>query len=88
MGRTVREVLNNEIETEPEVLKKGILDMQVCVPETWTDKQVETFAEEKYPCGTTHGWTVRKEGDPALGGDPERNPCAERTGFVHVMLDA
>lgn len=73
---------------EPEVSRYGILDMQVCVPADWSDAQVLCFAEGAYPCGTEHGWAIRKEGSPYLKGAPERNPCHERDGFVHVTLDA
>lgn len=63
--------------------------MQVCVTADWTDEQVKAFADSKYPCGTTHGWHIRREGDPALGGDAERVPCATNVeSHVHIMLDA
>jgi hypothetical protein len=71
-----------------QVTKSGYFDIQVCVPENWTDEQVRDFAERERPCGTTGGWFIRKEGDSMLAGDPERNPCAKREGFVHIMLDA
>lgn len=72
----------------PEVTKRGALSMQVCVPGDWTDEQVKEFADRENLCGTTNGWFIRKEGDKALNGDPERNPCTDRAGCVHVMLDA
>ncbi len=71
-----------------EVTRSGILDMQVCVPEGCSDEEVKVFADAHNPCGTEKGWQVRKEGDAALAGAPERVPCAERDGFIHVMLDA
>lgn len=71
-----------------EVTKRGMLDMQVCVPADWTDEQAVAFAERAYPCGTTNGWVIRREGDEALAGDPERRPCEKRAGHVHIMLDA
>jgi len=71
-----------------EVIRHGILSMQVCVPHDWDDEQVKDFAERECPCGTSNGWFIRKEGDKKLSGFPERNPCAERSGFVHIMLDA
>lgn len=71
-----------------EVTKRGALDMQVCVPADWTDTQVMYFADKENPCGTEHGWFIRKAGDEALRGDPERQPCKERAGYVHIMLDA
>jgi len=70
------------------VTSVGLLDMQVCVPVEWTDEQILAFAEGQQPCGTRNGWSVRKEGDTLLQGAPERQPCAERAGMVHVMLDA
>jgi len=75
-------------EWEAEILRSGMIDMQVCVPSDWTDQQVQDFAETENPCGTTHGWQIRREGDVALEGDPERNPCSDRAGNVHVTLDA
>lgn len=71
-----------------EVTKYGSFDMQVCVPTDWTDEQALAFAEAEYQCGTQGGWSVRKEGDPALRGCPERMPCEARSGHVHIMLDA
>lgn len=70
------------------VMRTGLLDMQVCVPADWTDKQIQEFSEAENPCGTTAGWQIRKQGDKLLAGCDERVPCAERKGFVHVMLDA
>ena len=73
---------------QAEVTRVSFLAIQVCVPEEWDDAQIIAFAEQKNPCGTENGWTVRKEGSQWLGGDPARNPCAERESFVHVVLDA
>ena len=70
------------------VTRMGALDMQVCVPEDFTDEQVKEFADRENPCGTTHGWCIRRGGDRLLAGANERVKCAGRTGFVHVMLDA
>ena len=74
--------------SKPEVTKRGALDMQVCVPATWSDEQVKQFAEAEYPCGTQNGWQIRRTGDPALLGFPERVECLGRADFVHIMLDA
>lgn len=71
-----------------EVTKMGMLDMQVCVPKEFTDEEIVRFAERLYPCGTTVGWVIRRQGSKSLSGMPERNPCGTRDGFVHVMLDA
>ena len=72
----------------PQVTRRGALDMQVCVPSDWSDKQVKEFADRENPCGTEHGWAIRKEGDKALNGDPERISCSQIDGYVHIMLDA
>ncbi len=73
-----------------EVTHHGVLDLQVCVPSDWDDNQIVQFANAAMECGTRAGWVIRREGDPALSGDPEKVPCLDdiREGFVHVMLDA
>ncbi len=70
------------------VTKVGALDMQVCVPADWTDDQVTEFANASVLCGTTHGWQIRRQGEPALAGAAERVPCAHHRSHVHIMLDA
>lgn len=72
----------------PEVTKYGALDMQVCVPSNWTDEQALAFAEAEFPCGTSVGWVIRKQGDYQLAGAKERVACEGRSGFVHIMFDA
>lgn len=72
----------------PEVVRSGILDMQVCVPKVWSDEQVVEFLESEYPCGTENGWTIRREGSELLAGGPERAQCCDKPKFVHVVLDA
>lgn len=71
-----------------EVTWGGLIDMQVCVPEEWTDAQIKSFAEHANPCGTSCGWQIRREGDLALAGAKERVKCNKRPNHVHVMLDA
>ena len=62
--------------------------MQVCVPFQWSDEQVRSFAERENPCGTSHGWKIRREGDEALAGAKERVQCESISTNVHIMLDA
>lgn len=69
-----------------EVTKIGMLDMQVCVPEDWTDEQAESFANRENPAGTTHGWKLRAADDPAQAGAPIRVKCRGRDAHVHIML--
>jgi hypothetical protein len=71
-----------------EVTQRGALDMQVCVPDDWTDEQARDFASRQNPCGTHNGWQIRRDGDPMLAGAPERVKCEGRDGHVHIMLDA
>lgn len=71
----------------PEVTKRGMLDCQVCVPSDYSDIRVKEYADLANPAGTELGWIIRKEGDPILRGAPERQPCKQREGCVHIMLD-
>lgn len=71
----------------PEVTRRGISDMQVCVPVDWTDDQVKAFADTENPAGTENGWFIRRQGDKALAGCDERVKCEGRAGAVHIMLD-
>lgn len=70
------------------ILKSGLLDMQVCVPKSWTDKEVKEFADTENLCGTKNGWQIRKQGDKALAGADERVECSAEKHNVHIMLDA
>lgn len=67
---------------KPQVTKYGILDMQVCVPNAWTDEEVIDFANANNPSGTENGWRVVDK-KRVICYDPGRRAC----GFVHVMLD-
>lgn len=71
-----------------EITKRGVFDMQVCVPGDWTDEQVKEYADRANLCGTDSGWHIRKEGNELLAGSLERVKCGKREGYVHVMLDA
>jgi len=88
MGKVKSEYWDKLMEDGAEVTKFGGFDMQVCVPGDWPDEAILEFAEDKNPCGTENGWVIREEGDEALAGMPAYNPCAQRHGYVHVMLDA
>ncbi len=73
---------------EPQVIRTGALDMQVCVPDKWRDAKVKEFADTENLCGTENGWVIRKEGDRLLNGASERVQCSDHKGYVHIMLDA
>lgn len=63
------------------VTRRGLFDMQVCVPEDWCDAALLAFATQAQPSGTEAGWQLRHE-------MPERTPCRAHPGYVHVVLDA
>ena len=71
-----------------QVMRTGLLDMQVCVPKEWTDEQVLNFAEKENPCGTVNGWFIRKQGSKYLSGDDERVQCHSYEENCHIILDA
>lgn len=72
---------------KPEVTKRGLLGMQVCVPADYSNEQVEQFANTDNPTGIESKWVIRRQGDPALAGCDERVQCESRAGCVHIMLD-
>ena len=69
------------------VVRIGVLDMQVCVPKKWKDREAIEFAESENPCGATNGWQIRSEGNELLNGSPERIQCSMYPGNVHIVLD-
>lgn len=71
-----------------EIIYHGWLDIQVCVPEDWTDDQVLKFAAKENIDSAGNDWVIRREGDMALADDPERAPCEDKGGYSHLMLDA
>ncbi len=70
------------------VVKRGVFDMQVCVPKEWSDDQIREFAESHNPCGTAASWSIRHQGSEYLNGDEERTQCQEHTDNCHIMLNA
>ena len=69
------------------VTQRSALSMQVCVAKDWADEQVTEFANLENPAGTECGWVIRRQGDKALAGDPERKQCGDDCDRVHIMLD-
>ena len=71
-----------------QVICDRVLTVQVCVPEDWTDEVVVSFAEEWERASgvgrNNPAFSIRRGVDKE--GNPERNPCDERDGFVHAML--
>ncbi len=72
------------IMNSPEVVRHGIFNIQICVPEGWTDDEAVDFANIQ---GRGTKWIIRREGDKDLLGDLERQPCEERNGCIHIMFD-
>lgn len=70
---------------EPQVTRQTVFSMQVCVPKRFTYEQIRNFANGVNPSGTRGGWIVRKKPDK---GEKARQLCEERSGCVHVVLDA
>jgi len=52
--------------TKPTITKAGLLDVQACIPKTWSNDEIVKFVEKEYPCGTQYGWHIRKQGDERL----------------------
>jgi len=69
------------------VIRMGLASLQVCVQADCSDQEVEEFANRMHPTGISSQWAIRRAGDSALSGDPERQPCASQSGCVHIMLD-
>lgn len=44
-----------------EVIRAGLLEIQVCVPKTFTDEQVEEFTNEDNPTGLESRWRIQRE---------------------------
>ena len=72
---------------DAQVVRRSLLSLQVCVPRDWSDSQVAEFANTTDPTGIDSQWAIRREGDSALSGDPERVQCESHADRVHVMLD-
>jgi hypothetical protein len=72
---------------EPEIIRTAPLSVQVCVPAEWSDETIKEWTDTNHLCGTTNGWQIRKDTE-RLNGDPDRNNCSTRLGFVHITLDA
>lgn len=70
----------------PEITRFGLVTMQVCVPEKFTDEEVEQFANTENPTGISSKWEIVRNGNSILNGTNERVKCQERTNFVHLIL--
>ncbi len=73
-------------EHKAEVTKRAPLTMQVCVPNKWTKKQIEEFANISILSGTQNGWMIVNKNDRCLDGAPLRVKCEDKKGFIHTIL--
>lgn len=65
---------------KPEVVRIGLVWIQVCVPEAFTDEQIEKFANTEAPTGIGSQWAIDR--DQKL----VRAKCDEREGCTHLVL--
>lgn len=72
---------------EPQVIRMGIFDAQVCVPNSFSNKQAEDFLEEQFPPGAGLTWKLRED-EESLQGDPVRCQCKDHSDKVHITFDA
>jgi hypothetical protein len=71
-----------------QIIRRGPLDLQLCVPTEWTDEEVREYANHAELCGTANGWQIVREGDKYLNGDPERVRCENLISHVHIRVVA
>lgn len=69
-----------------QVTRRGFLDLQVCVPKEWTDKQAEDFANDDSPTGIESRWALRDADCPAQAGAPIRVQCEQCAENVHIIM--
>ena len=79
--------------SDPNLVRAGLFDMQICVPKETSDVEVIQHAERLLPCGTTNGWFIRRQetyDESAPGHDwaKERVQCEKYPENVHITLDA
>lgn len=77
---------DNVTPEQPAVMRMTLLDLHVCVPDTWTDERTQTWVNNESPAGTEHGWELYQDGAERLVGTPSRVKCADRAGYVHRVL--
>lgn len=73
--------MKNTNKAKPEVLQRVGLSMQVCVPNDWNYQHVIDFAEQKIPCDTKKGWTIKKQDEKETS-----QKCLLNNGFIHINL--
>jgi hypothetical protein len=62
--------------------------LKVCAPKELSDERIVEWCNKEKPSGTSHGWSICREGHPSLNDYPERVQCGEHKNFVHLVLEA
>lgn len=72
-------------QTNPIVVTRTLLAVEVCVPLDWNEDQIVAFANHSDPC-KREDCRVRYRG-PKARRHASKVPCACRQGYTHVTLD-
>jgi len=75
--------MSEQVEGQAADIREDLFQKQVCVPNTWTDAEIEAFAN-RIPCGTKKGWTI-EEGSKE---SPKKVQYTKFESHVHVLLNA
>lgn len=79
---TTNNEINWDAEDIAEVIHVGLVAARVCVPDNWDDEKIVAFTKTE----VDYVSSVCQEGDDILGGTSARINCAEREGYVHVVV--
>lgn len=79
--------MTKQVEGEAAITNQGIMDLQICVPKTFTDDEATAKANELAPTGIESRWTMKHNGHEDLRGCDERVQCSEFKSHVHIMLE-
>ncbi len=64
---------------KPNVVRRSLVNIQVCVPNEYTKDQIEEFINTEEPTGIQSSWRL----DESVA----RVTCASCNGNVHVILE-
>jgi hypothetical protein len=73
--------------SQPQILKRGLCQLHVCVPSRWVDHEIEGYANSMVPTGIASKWKVitNKNADGSLA--KRYVKCEGREGWKHVVLE-
>lgn len=69
------------MEHKPEITQVGLISMKVCVPQEWSDRLIEKWANEQSPTGISSEWRIDRNQTHV------RCKCDEREGCEHLILN-